>query len=98
MKFISDETWAWFKTAPLPVLMFSCFISTGSLATWIYANEQDRAADKTKVEVAVNKAKSAEDAAKRAEDKMDKANDKLDRLLEAVVEIKAEQKAKKEKK
>lgn len=98
MKFISDETWAWFKTAPLPVLMLSCFITTGSLATWIYANEQDRAKDHTQVEVAVNKAQSAENSARRAEDKMDKANEKLDKLLEAVLTIQAEQKAKKGKK
>ncbi len=98
MSFINSETWAWFKTAPLPVVLSICLSSFGILATWSYANEKKIAEQKAKVEVAVAAASAAKDASERAEDKMDKANEKLDKLLEGVLKLQAEAAAKKEKK
>jgi hypothetical protein len=95
MSFVNSETWAWFKTAPLPVVLSICLTSFTVLGTWSYAIEQKQAADSTKVAVAAEKAEQAAKAAEKAEQKLDKANEKLDKLLEIVAEVKAEQKSKK---
>lgn len=98
MSFVNTETWAWFKTAPLPVVLSICLTSFTVLATWSYAIEKRQAENSTKVAVAVEQAAQAKAAADSADKKMDKANEKLDKLLEAVLTIQAEAKAKKEKK
>ena len=94
----NSETWAWIKTAPLPVVLSICLSSFTVLGSWSYAIEKKQAEDSTKVALAAQKAEQAAAAAEKAEQKLDKANEKLDKLLEIVAEVKAEPKAKKEKK
>lgn len=99
MKLISDESWNWLKTAPLPVVLSMCLTSFSILGAWLWSVEKAQAQQKTEVAVAVEQAKQAQQSATKAEQKLDKANEKLDKLLEAVVSMKAaaEEKEKSEK-
>lgn len=94
----NSETWEWFKTAPLPVVLSLCLTSFMVLGSYAYSLDKKQQEQKVTVEVAVAKAEQAEQSAERSENKLDKANEKLDKLLEAVLTIQAEAKAKKEKK
>lgn len=97
MSFINSETWAWLKTAPLPVVLSICMTSFLVLASYAYSIDKDVQEQKAQVVVAkaaADKAKDAADTARRVEDKIDK----LTELVQQVVVEQAVAKAKKEKK
>jgi len=87
----NTETWAWFKTAPLPVVLSICLTSFMILGTWSYAIDKRQAEDSTKVAVAVERSTVAAAAAERAEAKLDKANQKLDDLLAVILTIRGQE-------
>lgn len=101
MSFINSETWAWFKTAPLPVVLSICCSSFVVLGSYAYsideAAQKHVSEEKAAVAVAAEQAKTAAEIAKGMDGKLDK-------LLGIVLKMEAEKaaadaaKAKKEKK
>jgi hypothetical protein len=98
MSFLSSDTWAWLKTAPLPVVLSLCFTSFTLVGSYAYsidkAQQEHVAAEKAVVAVAAEQAKVAAETARRVEDKIDK----LANMLDQVILERAVAKAKREKK
>lgn len=100
MSFINSETWAWLKTAPLPVVLSICMTSFFILGSYAYSIDKDvqqQKADVVVAKAAAEKAKDAADTARRVEDKIDKLTDMVQQVVIEQAVAKAE-KTKKEKK
>ncbi len=93
----NSETWEWFKTAPLPVVLSICRSSFTILGTYAYSLDQAQqkhiAEEKASVAVAAEQARTAAETAKRVENKIDK----LTEVLQAVAIEQAVAKAEKKK-
>ena len=93
---ITDDTWKWIKTAPLPVVLAISLSMSGVLGTWVWAIDKQQGEQATAVAVATVEAHNAVEIANRLDDKLEKANKKLDELLEVILTIRATDIAKKE--
>lgn len=91
----NTETWAWFKTAPLPVVLSICMSSFLILGSYAWSIDNEVKAQKTDVAVAAERAKVAAEKAKDAAETTKRVEEKIDKLLEAVIEIKVEKKKEK---
>jgi capsular polysaccharide biosynthesis protein len=80
----TDETWKWLRTAPLPVVLAISLMSSGGLATWLWAVDKEQDAQKASVAVAAEQAKTAAEIAKSMDAKLDK-------LLEIVQAVQTQQ-------
>lgn len=98
MSFINGETWAWFKTAPLPVVLSLCMSSFLVLGSYAYSIDKDVQEQKAQVVVAkaaADKAREAAEAARRVEDKIDKLTELVQQVVIEQAVAKAEKKKEK---
>lgn len=95
---INEETKKWLISAPLPVVMSLCLSSFMVLGTYAWSIDSEVKQQKTDIAVAAERAKVAAEKAKDAADTTRRVEDKIDKLIEAMLETKAIEKAKKEKK
>lgn len=95
----NTETWAWFKTAPLPVVLSICLTSFTVLGTYAWSIDEKVSEQKAVVAVAAEKAKVAAEVAIKIEEKLDKVLELVSHIAieQAIIKTKAEE-AKKEKK
>ena len=98
----TSETWEWFKTAPLPVVLaitIVCFSTVGSYTYAVDKAQQKHAAEESsKVAVASERAKLAADTALRIEEKLDKLTEVLNQVILEREVWKARREERKEKK
>lgn len=67
MSIITDETWAWFKTAPLPVVLALTIL----LAGWVWAVDGKVNTVSARATVNTSKVDDTKERLKRIEDKVD---------------------------
>lgn len=77
--------WDWLRKAPLPVVLAISLSLSAAIGTWVYA------VDATATTAAKDAAVAVEGKREQAR-RLEKIDEKLDKLLEAVVELRAEQK------
>ena len=98
----NSETWEWFKTAPLPVVLSMCLSSFVILGSYSWSIDKDVKKQDTVVKVAVEQtahavkdAEAAAAAATRVEAKIDKLTELVQSVIVEQAVVKAEKKKEK---
>lgn len=88
-----DAIWKWLSAAPLPVVLSICLTTTGTLAGWVWVVAGEQATQKAAVAVAVEQAKDAKENIADTRDALGSIDAKIDRLIQAVADLQAADKA-----